>query len=383
MNNDIDISVVIPCYNEEETLAATIERAKIGLKKTGLTSEILVVDNNSTDSSSKIAVSLGARVVNEPEQGYGNTLLRGFEEAYGRYLVMGDADNTYDFSEVDKFITPIQEGYDFVIGSRLKGKILPGAMKWLHRYIGNPLLSLTLNLLFKTNISDTQCGMRAFTKDAYRRMHLQTGGMELASEMIINASKAKLKIMEIPITYYPRKGESKLRSFYDGWRHLRFMLLYSPTYLFLVPGSAFFLVGLALMLMLMPGPLSIGGRAFDVHVLVLASMFVMLGYQIIMLGLYAKSYSLAEHFEEDDNIIKMLSSHFTLERGLYLGLALFLLGFGINLYILIKWMLSGFGALGEVRAAIVALTFTVIGIQTIFSSFFLSMFYIRKAHKNI
>ncbi len=382
MADDIKVSVVIPCYNEEQTIGSTIEKAKAGIAKLKMNSEIVVVDNNTTDDSINIARKLGARIVKETEKGYGNALIRGFDEAKGIYLVMGDADNTYDLSDLEPFIKPLMEGCDFVIGSRLKGKIMPGAMKWLHRYIGNPLLSFILNLLFNLNISDTQCGMRAFTKDAYKRMNLQTGGMEFASEMIINASRAKLKIKEVPIAYYPRLGESKLRSFSDGWRHLRFMLLYSPTYLFLVPGAAIFILSTVFMLLLLPGRLYIGGFSYDIHVMVLSSMLAILAYQIVLLGLYAKVYSITEHFEDEDRMISALSKYFTLEKGIYLGLALFLIGLGINVWVLIKWIASGFGPLAEVRAALVAMTFTIIGIQTIFSSFFLSMLYIRKVKKN-
>jgi glycosyltransferase involved in cell wall biosynthesis len=380
-DKDIQISVVIPCFNEEETVGETIAKAKIGLSKFSLGSEIIIVNNGSTDNSAKIAVSSGARVISESEKGYGYALIRGFDEAKGKYIVMGDADNTYDLSELDKFIRPLMDGHDLVMGSRLKGNIMPGAMKWLHRYIGNPLLSFSMNLLFGTDISDSQCGMRAFTKEAYRQMRLQTGGMELASEMVVNAAKARLKITEVPINYYPRKGKSKLRSFSDGWRHIRFMLLYSPTYLFLLPGEIIFSLGFILMLALLPGPLLIGGHGYDVHVMVLASTLAILGYQIIFLGLYAKIYSLAEGFEEEDKAINLITKYFTLEKGLYAGMALFLAGFGINLYILLKWIAGGFGQLAEVRAALVALTLIVIGIQTIFSSFFISILLIRKAKR--
>lgn len=223
-NKDIQVSVVIPCFNEERTVGETIVKAKIGLSKLPFSSEILLIDNNSTDNSAKIASSLGVSVIFEREQGYGYALLRGFEEAKGRYIFMGDADNTYDLSELDKFIKPLTEGCDLVTGTRLKGNILPGAMKWLHRYVGNPLITFLINLLFGANVSDAECGMRAFTKEAYRKMRLQAGGMELISEIIVKAAKAKLKIIELPITYYPRKGESKLRSFYDGWRNMRFLM---------------------------------------------------------------------------------------------------------------------------------------------------------------
>ena len=260
---EIEVSVVMPCLNEEETIGACIEKAQNTLNELGIQGEIVIADNGSTDTSVEIAERLGARVVHQPLQGYGAAYLAGIAAAAGQYIIMGDSDDTYDFTDLERFITPLRNGYDFVIGNRLKGKILRGAMPPLHRYIGNPVLTGILNLLFRSGISDAHCGMRSFTQEAYQQMELRTTGMEFASEMIIKAIKADLKIEEIPITYYPREGESKLNSFRDGWRHLRFMLMLSPTYLFLIPGILLFLLGLVGTFALLPGPLQIDSHTYD------------------------------------------------------------------------------------------------------------------------
>jgi hypothetical protein len=251
-------------------------------------------------------------------------------------------------------------------------------MPWLHRYVGNPILTWLLNLFFHAKISDAHCGMRAITKEAYKKLQLKTIGMEFASEMVIKALQSKLKIKEIPITYHPREGESKLNSFKDGWRHLRFMLLYSPTYLFLIPGMIMLVIGLVFLLVLLPGPITIGKLYFDIHYMVLGSLLAILGFQTLNLGLYAKGYSLTEHFEESDRFIEWFFKHFNLEKGLIIGGIVTLLGLGINIYILTRWIMTNFGQLSEVRTGLVALTFMVIGIQIIFSSFFLSILGIKR-----
>ena len=253
----------------------------------------------------------------------------------------------------------------------------PGAMPWLHRWIGNPFLSWFLNLLFHTGISDSHCGMRGFTREAYKKMHLKTTGMEFASEMVINASKAKLRITEIPITYYPRKGESKLHSFRDGWRHMRFMLMYSPTHLFLVPGLLILCLGLALMLILLKGPVHLFGHGFDIHFMVLGGILTLLGFQIVHLGIYAKAISQSKNILVDDRFIRFLYRTFTLEKGIILGTLIFLAGFIINLLILVSWIKSGFGELYRVRETLLGLILIVMGIQTVFSSFVLSMLQVK------
>lgn len=380
---EVEISVVMPCLNEEQTIGSCIEKAMSGLDKMGVPGEVVVADNGSIDRSVEIAKSLGARVVHQPEKGYGNAYVKGLTEAWGRYIVIGDSDDTYDFSQLERFISPLRNGYDMVIGNRFTGRILPGAMPWHHQYIGNPVLSGILNLFFRTGVGDAHCGMRSFTKEAFERMHLQTTGMEFASEMVINAAKAGLRIAEVPITYYsrPDAAGSKLRSFRDGWRHLRFMLLYSPTWLFLIPGFALLSVGFLLMLILtLFGPIRIGTNRFlyfDLHYIVLGSLMSLLGFQVVNLGIYAKVYSLTEHFEKHDPLVEWILKHFNLERGTILGAIIFLIGLLTNFVILYQWIAVGFGNQPRLREAILAMTLMVIGAQTIFSSFFLSILGIR------
>jgi len=378
IENKVEVSVVMPCLNEETTVGICIQKAKAALKKMGVQGEIIVADNGSTDASIEIAKSLGAKVVHQPIRGYGAAYLAGIAVAGGKYIVIGDSDDTYDFSELDQFVQPLKEGYDLVMGSRFSGEILPSAMPWLHQYIGNPVLTGILNVLFKAGVSDTHCGMRAFTKEAYLKMELKTTGMEFASEMVIKAAKAGLTITEVPITYYPRKGESKLNSFRDGWRHLRFMLLLSPTHLFLIPGFILFLIGFIGTLLLLPGPLKIGGHAYDVHVMTLTSLLALLGFQVILLGLFARTYAIVSGLEKKDKLIEFLFLHFSLEKGLLLGAASFALGFIADGWIAYKWINSGFGALNEVRTALFALLLMALGVSLIFSSFFLSILGIRK-----
>ena len=372
-SKNILISVVMPCLNEEETLSTCIQKAQKTLEKLDISGEVIVADNGSTDTSVTIAERLGARVVHQPLRGYGAAYVTGIAAAEGQYIIIGDADDTYDFTDLERFITPLRDGYDFVIGSRLKGKILPGAMPKLHRYLGNPVLTGILNLLFRAGVSDAHCGMRSFTCEAYHQMELQTTGMEFASEMVINATKADLKIAEVPITYSPRKGESKLNSFRDGWRHLRFMLMLSPTYLFLLPGILLFLLGLIGTVALLPGPLQIGSRAYDIHVMVLACLLCLLGYQILLLGLSAQTLSVTRGFSSSDPLIQFVYRHFTLEKGLILGCVIFAVGFLIDGWIAYGWVKSGFGELQKVRPALLALLLMVLGTQTVFSAFFLSM----------
>ncbi|MAF20501.1 MAG: dolichol-P-glucose synthetase [Parcubacteria group bacterium] len=375
---EFEVSIVMPCLNEEETIGICVEKAIETMKKYGIKGEVVVIDNGSTDKSVQIAESLGARVLSQPVRGYGNAYIKGLTNVRGRYIVMGDSDDSYDFTDIERFVVPLRDGYDMVMGTRLKGEIKKGAMPWLHRYVGNPVLSGFLNVLFKTGISDAHCGMRSFTKSAFEKMHLSACGMEFASEMVINASKANLKIKEIPITLYPhgRSRRPHLRSFRDGWRHIRLMLIYSPTYLFLLPGIAFFFLGMSVIVALLGGPVYIGGHGYDVHVMVVGSLLAILGFQTINLGLYAKAISYTEEFYQVDNVIKTFYNIFTLERGLYFGLLFFSSGSGLMIYLLLKFLYNeGFS---EMRLAILGMTLIVVGVQTIFSSFLLSMLNFNK-----
>jgi glycosyltransferase involved in cell wall biosynthesis len=368
------ISLVMPCLNEEETIGACVTKALEGIARTGLPGEVIVADNGSDDKSIEIATQLGARVVNVPKRGYGNAYLGGFAAARGEYLVMGDSDDTYDFRELGALIKPLQEdGAEYVMGSRFAGKILPGAMPWLHQYIGNPILTWILNRMFGLHASDCHTGYRAFSREAYNKMRLQTTGMEFASEMVINAAKAKLKVAEVPIIYYPRGGESKLRSFRDGWRHLRFMLMYSPDHLFLIPGGILFLVGLIGLLALLPGSIHIGGHLISFHFMFVAALLVMLGFQIMLTGFYAKAYAYSHRFAPEDRMIQLFYRYFSLEKFLLAGLIIFLIGLGFDVYILITWINHGFKNLGEIGPAIMGLILMVIGGQLVFSSFLLGI----------
>ncbi len=369
------LTVVMPCLNEQETIGVCIRKAKEAIKALGIEAEIVVADNGSTDNSVEISQSLGARVVHEPQKGYGSAYRTGIEAARGQYIVIGDSDDSYDFRDMGRFIEPLKHGADFVMGTRLKGEISKGAMPWLHRYVGNPLLTGLLNLMYHSGFSDAHCGMRAFTKKAYRKMNLQTTGMEFASEMVIRAAQLGLKTVEIPITLY-RDGRSRpphLRSFRDGWRHLRFMLLHSPTHLFLWPGFTLFFTGLFVLLALLPGPVAIAYRTVDLHVMILGSLFAILGFQIINIGIFARIYAVTHGFVPQNKKLTKAFKLFNLERGLAIGAIVFFLGLSTNLYILIKWIDGGFGPLNLIRPALVASTLIIIGAQIIFSSFFLSI----------
>ncbi len=376
---DIEVSIVMPCLNEVETVGACVEKAIEVLEYHNIKGEVVVSDNGSTDGSVEAAIKAGARVVHQPKLGYGNAYLKGFEEARGQFIVMADSDNTYDFNAIPQFVALLWNGYDAVIGNRFTGQILPGAMPWLHRYIGNPVLSGLLNIFFRTGIGDAHCGMRAFTKDAYKRMHLQTSGMEFASEMVINSAKAGLKMTEVPITYHPREGESKLHSFRDGWRHLRFMLLYSPTHLYLWPGIAMMFIGFMILLTLMLGPLKIDGATFGFHWMFIGSLLAILGFQIITLGFFARIYSLSSHIDKSkDSMVNFFTRAFRMEHGILMGLILLAMGLLNFTFIIVMWLNGGLDGRQSVRLSILALTFSVIGAQTIFASFFVSMMVIKR-----
>ncbi|MFW5884968.1 MAG: glycosyltransferase family 2 protein [Patescibacteria group bacterium] len=368
------LSLVIPCLNEEETIGMVVKKGRTSLKKLGIDGEVVVSDNGSIDKSEAIARREGARVVNCPKKGYGNALRFGFEEAKGEFIIMGDADDSYDFSDIKAFIEKLDEGYDLVMGTRLKGKIEKGAMPFLHRYLGTPVLTFVLNLFFGTRISDCNCGMRAFTKKAWRKMNLNSEGMELASEMIIKAGILNLSIKEIPIKFYKdkRKKPPHLRSWRDGWRHLRYMLLFSPNYLFLVPGGVLVGLGLGMLVALLFNSITILGHTLGYHFALLASLFSILGFQLFSMGIYAKAYAFNQELKAQDRFINKFYKVFTLEKGLALGILLFLSGFVVDAIVLKEWLDKDFGALSRAVEVTFASTLIVIGIQIFFSSFFIS-----------
>jgi glycosyltransferase involved in cell wall biosynthesis len=378
MDNEIEVSVVMPCLNEEEGIGACIKKIREVFAREGIKGEIIVADNGSLDKSRQIAQSEGAKVVVEPQRGYGAAYLKGLSEARGRYIIIGDSDNTYDFYDIPKFTAKLSQGYDFVMGSRFKGGIKKGSMSWSHRYIGNPVLSGICRLFFHTRLSDIHCGMRGFTQDAFRKMQLMTLGMEFATEMVVSALTCNLKISEIPINYHPRQGESKLRPLYDAWRHVRFMLLYCPLWLYLIPGATGLISGLFILLLLLRGPFFFLGHSWDLHLMVFASVFSIVSYQILNVGLYAHTFAIRQGFLKYDHLTLFFKSRFNLERGLLAGGLIFLAGFSILVFIFMEWLSRHFGALYRIRESILAMTLLMIGLQTVFSSFFVSFLFLEK-----
>jgi glycosyltransferase involved in cell wall biosynthesis len=373
------LSVVIPCLNEAGSIGECVARSRRAMERAGIVGEVVVADNGSADGSPELASEAGARVVHEPRRGYGSAYLAGFAAARGTYILMGDADLTYDFDEIPRFVEQLEDGADLVMGSRLKGRIHPGAMPWLHRWVGNPLLTGVLNLFFRTGVSDAHCGMRAFRRDLLGRLDLRTTGMEFASEHVIRASKIGIDIREIPIEYHPRAGESKLSSFSDGWRHLRFLLVHSPTWLFLIPGAVLTAVGLLAGGLVVVNAFGLGVR---LHTLIAAAMASIIGVSVIQLGLFARTYA-AYYLGEHDPLFDRLRLRLRLEHGLMLGGALVLVGLVLCAVLLGMWIERGFGQLGEEKLAVTGLTLLVIGIQTIFGAFFLSILGLRRRGRTL
>lgn len=370
--------MVLPCLNEEEALGACLLKIQEVFRSQRIQGEVIVADNGSTDRSCQIAEEHGVELVREPRRGYGSAYLAGLRAARGRYLIIGDSDNTYNFADIPQFLKPLREGYDFVIGSRFKGAIQKGAMSWSHRYIGNPVLSTMCRIFFRTALSDIHCGMRAFSRQAYETMHLSTLGMEFATEMVVSALSHRLKIYEIPIDYHPRAGRSKLNAFGDAWRHIRFMLLGCPVWLYLIPGGIGSVIGLTILLLLARGPFLFLGRQWDIHFMVFGSVISILSYQVLNMGISAHIYAVRQGFLREDGVTRFFYRNFNLERGIILGIGLLLIGFVINLFIFIEWFSKDFGALYRIRESILGMTLLVIGIQTIFSSFFVGMFFVEK-----
>jgi glycosyltransferase involved in cell wall biosynthesis len=379
-----EVSVVMPCLNERDTIGPSIQRALAALAEHGLTGEVIVADNGSTDGSIAIAQRLGARVVHAEVRGYGAAYMKGISASRGAFLVVGDSDNTYDFMELPRLVAPLRAGHDLVMGSRFMGRILPGAMPWANRYIGNPLLTGLLNLLFGLRITDGHSGLRAFTRQAYDRMQLQTTGMEFASEMIIKASLARLKIAEVPITYHPRRGTSKLQRLGDAWRHIRFMLLFSPAYLFLLPGLVAVVLGLLVTVALVRGPFYLGGFYIGIHFMVAGSLLAVLGQQLVSFGLSARAYATSEQLVARDRWVDRFLDYYSLERGLAIGGLLAAIGLVVFIYILVQWLAGDvrFNDLIHLHEAIAASTLTIMGVQVMAASFFLSLLELHRQQKN-
>jgi glycosyltransferase involved in cell wall biosynthesis len=369
------LSVLIPCLNEAGTIGECVRRCWHVLSENDIAGEVIVIDNGSDDGSGRLAAAAGARTVNEPRRGYGSAYLAGFAAARGRYIVMADADLTYDFDEIPRFLGELEAGADVVIGNRMKN-IRPGAMPWHHRYIGNPLLSGFLNLLFRTGVDDAHCGMRAVRRDVLPQLDLRTTGMEFASEMVIRAAKEKLDVRQFEIEYHPRGGESKLSSFRDGWRHLRFLLVHSPNYLFIFPGAAMATIG-ALIELIVVSRLGIFGREWDIHALIAGALLAIVGTQIVALGICAHAYG-TYFMNEQDRWFDRMRARFRLEHGLLLGAVITLAGVVVGTFIMVDWITHGFGRLSEERLAVVAATLIIVGIQIFFSSFLLSILGLRR-----
>jgi len=372
----MDISVVIPCLNEEAAVGGVVDEARRGIESTGRSGEVIVVDNGSTDRSAEIAAAHGARVIPEPERGYGQAYLTGLANAEGRYVVMADADGTYPLHELDRFVGLLDDGSDLVLGSRFNGKIHEGAMPWSHRRIGNPILTGMLNRMFGVLVSDAHCGMRAVRRSALDTLDLHSKGMEFASEMVFKAFRRKLTVSEVPIDYYPRTGESKLSRFSDAWRHVRFMLLYSPSWLYFLPGAILLLLGLGGMLVLASGPVNVFGRPWQIHTMLAFVAATILGAQIIQLGVFAHTYAMT-HFGEREALLERLWPRLRLEHGLLAGGLVFACGAGILIWIFVSWANGGFGALRHEYATALGFTLVALGVQIVFGSFFIGVITMR------
>jgi glycosyltransferase involved in cell wall biosynthesis len=373
------VSVVIPCLNEAENIESCVTAALAALRGMGLTGEVIVADNGSEDDSARLAQQAGARVVVEGRRGYGSAYLAGFAASTGRYIVMADADLTYDFKDIPRFVAALEDGAEIVIGDRMDN-IQPGAMPWLHRYVGNPILTGLLNLFFSTGVNDAHCGMRALRRDVLPRLDLRTTGMEFASEMVIRASKEKLRIAEFPIEYHPRGGESKLSSFRDGWRHLRFLLVHSPTHLFIIPGAI--LAGLGTVIVVFVGSgLDFFGRAWGIHALIGGALLMIVGTQVLALGLCAHAYG-TYFMGARDPWFDQMRARFRLEHGLLLGGLFALVGLILGAVIVASWISQGFGSLSYERLAVIAASLLIVGIQIFFSSFLLSILGLRREQRS-
>lgn len=369
------VSVVIPCLNEAENIEECVTAAREALHRMQVVGEVVVADNDSEDDSARLAEQAGARVVVERRRGYGSAYLAGFAASRGRFIVMADADLTYDFNEIPRFVEALEQGAEMVIGDRMDN-IQPGAMPWLHRYVGNPILTGLLNLFFSTGVNDAHCGMRALRRDVLERLDLRTTGMEFASEMVIRASKERLRIAEFPIEYHPRGGESKLSSFRDGWRHLRFLLVHSPNHLFIVPGAVLAGVGTLIVVFVAAG-LDFFGRAWGVHAIIGGALLMIVGTQVLALGLCAHAYG-TYFMGERDPWFDRMRARFRLEHGLLLGGLFTLVGLVMGAVIVATWIAHGFGSLADEKLAVVAASLIIVGIQIFFSSFLLSILGLRR-----
>lgn len=385
-DDSVEVSVVMPCLNEADTLATCIEKVHRAMRENNITGEIVVADNGSSDGSQAIATQMGARVIDVQAKGYGNALMGGISAARGKFVIMGDADDSYDFLEVPKFVVKLREGYELVQGCRLPsggGRVMPSAMPFLHRWFGNPMFSILVRHMFWAEIHDVYCGLRGFTKSLYDRLGLRCTGMEFATEMIIKSNIFGAKITEVPITLHPdgRKAHKPhLKTFRDGWRTLRFFLMYSPRWLFLYPGAFLILGGLLGYSFALPGVTALG-VTFDAHTLLFSSLFVLVGYQSILFAVFAKTFAISEGLLPEDRRMKRFYEVVNLERGLVIGACALVLGLGLLLAAVNQWRMNDFGRLDyahTMRFVIPGVTLATIGFQTILSGFFISILGMRR-----
>ena len=369
------VSVVIPCLNEAPSIQECVARAWQALDGNGLEGEVIVADNGSDDGSAELAVAAGARVVHEPRRGYGSAYLAGFAAARCEYIVMLDADLTYDFADIPRFVEELDAGAEFVIGNRMDN-IHAGAMPWLHRYFGNPVMTMALNVLFRAGVDDVWCGMRGFRRDVLPRLDLRATGMEFALEMVIRASKVRLRTNQIPIELHPRLGVSKLSSFRDGWRGLRFMLVHSPTYLFAVPALVMMALGVVAMTAVL-AQVDLFGREWEIHTLIGGSALLVAGSQLLAMSICARVYGVYLMGERDPWIAR-LRERLRLEHGLGLGGLLVFAGVVVGGTVVVRWIDRGLGELSEARLAVLATTLVLIGLQTFFLSFLISILGLRR-----
>jgi glycosyltransferase involved in cell wall biosynthesis len=374
----VEVSIVMPCLNEAETLAKCITHAKAAIASGSLSAEIIVADNGSTDESQRIAKELGARVVDVPRKGYGSALIGGIDAAQGRFVVMGDADDSYDFEAIGPLIERLREGYDLVVGNRFLGGIEPGAMPWSHRWVGNPVLTFISRVFFHAPVGDTHCGLRAFRKDAYVKMRLRATGMEFASEMVIKGALKGMRITEVPVVLRPdgRSRPPHLRTWRDGWRHLRFMLLFSPRWLFLYPCNALFAIVILLSAVLIQGPINVACVRLDIHTLLVAGFLALLGYQLVLFAVFTKIFAIRAGFHPPHPVLENVFRYVTLEVGLLAGALMVLMGLVALILAVASWGAVGFGNLDPsltMREVIPAVVLLALGTQTVFASFFISI----------
>lgn len=380
----IELSVVMPCLNEAETLATCVRKATDCLRRMQVVGEVIVADNGSTDGSIEIARRLGARVVEVAEPGYGAALRVGIAAARGEYVIMGDADDSYDFSQLDPFLERLRAGDEVVIGNRFRGGIAPGAMPPLHRYLGNPVLSLIGRVFFGSSVGDLHCGLRGVKRSSILALELRTTGMEFASEMVVKAELHRLRISEVPTTLSPdgRSRRPHLRTWSDGWRHLRFLLLYSPRWLYLYPGAALMVVGTAVMVWLLPGPRHIGSVGFDVQTMLFAGGTIVLGYQAVLFAVLSKTFAITEGLLPEDARLNKVLVYVRLETGLLVGALLLVGGLVGSVVAFLHWEGTAYGPLNPsstVRVTVPSLTAVMLGFETILASFFLSLLGLRRA----